>query len=253
MNPFTRYMKDSNEPQQEGSSQPVANSSAQAKGQEPAGSSTRSAGGRNILSADVEIKGKINFTNDLVVDGKIEGEIISDGSLTVGENARIRAEIRTRSVVIYGKVYGNISVSERVELKKDAELVGDIKAGTISIEAGAIFVGNSTVGTPTEKPAPLTTPAPVRKSKAAEKPSAVTSSIPAPKKKQEEKQEDVKIDPAMAAMASRSMPLQKKKVNSAPVSASQSLGGPSKVTKPISSLSSPPSSPSSRPSAPPKK
>lgn len=101
-----------------------------------------------MLSSDVEIKGHVRFTNDLVVDGKIEGEIDSDGSLTVGENARVRAEIRTRSVVIYGKVHGNIIVSDRVEIKANAELVGDIKAATLSIEAGAIFVGKSTVGAP---------------------------------------------------------------------------------------------------------
>lgn len=104
--------------------------------------------GRNVLSSDVEIKGKVKFTNDLVVDGLIEGEIYSDGSLTVGENARIKAEVHTRSVVVYGKVHGNITVTDRVELKANAELIGDIKAATISIEAGAIFVGKSTVGAP---------------------------------------------------------------------------------------------------------
>jgi len=108
--------------------------------------------GRNMLSSDVEIKGRVKFANDLVVDGKIEGEIDSDGSLTVGENARVRAEIRTRSIVIYGKVHGNIIVTDRVELKANAELVGDIKAATLSIEAGAIFVGKSTVGAPTAAP-----------------------------------------------------------------------------------------------------
>jgi len=110
--------------------------------------------GRNVLSSDVEIKGSIKFSNDLVVDGKIEGNIGSDGSLTVGENARIRAEIKTRSVIIYGKVHGNIEVIDKVELKANAELVGDIKAASLSIEPGAIFVGKSTVGTPSVKPQP---------------------------------------------------------------------------------------------------
>lgn len=115
----------------------------------PATTSTLAASnGRNVLSSDVEIKGKVKFTNDLVVDGLIEGEIFSDGSLTVGENARIKAEVHTRSVVVYGKVHGNITVTDRVELKANAELIGDIKAATISIEAGAIFVGKSTVGVP---------------------------------------------------------------------------------------------------------
>ena len=105
-----------------------------------------------MLSTDVEIKGSIKFENDLVVDGRIEGEISSDGSLTVGENARIKAEIKTRSVVIYGKVHGHIEVTDSIELKANAELVGDIKAASLSIEPGAIFVGKSTVGTPSLKP-----------------------------------------------------------------------------------------------------
>jgi cytoskeletal protein CcmA (bactofilin family) len=124
---------------------PPSSAPAQAAASRPPQGSTR-----NVLSSDVEIKGTVKFTNDLVVDGKIEGEINSDGNLTVGENARIRAEIKTGTVVIYGKVHGNITVSERVELKASAEVVGDIKAKTLSIEAGAIFVGKSTVGTPAQ-------------------------------------------------------------------------------------------------------
>ena len=108
---------------------------------------------RNVLSSDVEIKGTVKFTNDLVIDGKIEGEISSDGNLTVGENARIKAEIKTATVVVYGKVHGNLTATDRVELKASAEVVGDIKAKTLSIEAGAIFVGKSTVGTPANAPA----------------------------------------------------------------------------------------------------
>ena len=116
------------------------------------GSGATGASGRNVLSTDVEIKGTVKFSNDLVVDGKIEGNINSDGSLTVGENARIKAEIKTRSVIIYGKVHGNIEVTDTVELKANAELVGDIKAASLSIESGAIFLGKSAVGTPSVKP-----------------------------------------------------------------------------------------------------
>ena len=108
---------------------------------------------RNVLSTDVEIKGTVKFTNDLVVDGKIEGEINSDGNLTVGENARIKAEIKTATIVVYGKVHGNLTATDRIELKASAEVVGDIKTKTLSIEAGAIFVGKSTVGTPANVPA----------------------------------------------------------------------------------------------------
>jgi cytoskeletal protein CcmA (bactofilin family) len=114
---------------------------------------TSPAATRNVLSTDVEIKGTVKFTNDLVVDGKIEGEISSDGNLTVGENARLKAEIKTATVVVYGKVHGNLTATDRVELKASAEVVGDIKAKTLSIEPGAIFIGKSTVGTPTLAPA----------------------------------------------------------------------------------------------------
>ncbi len=101
---------------------------------------------KNVLANDVEIKGSIKFSHDLIIDGKIEGEVISDGSLTVGENALIKGEVKTRSVIIFGKVEGNITVHERCELKSNAILVGDISAGTLSIEEGATFMGQSSVG-----------------------------------------------------------------------------------------------------------
>lgn len=121
----------------------------------PASAAARPAAGstRNVLSTDVDIKGTVKFTNDLVVDGKIEGEIHSEGNLTVGENARIKAEIKTGTIVVYGKVHGNLTATDRIDLKASAEVVGDIKTKTLSIEAGAIFVGKSTVGTPANAPA----------------------------------------------------------------------------------------------------
>ena len=101
---------------------------------------------KNVLASDVEIKGSIKFSHDLIIDGRIEGEVHSDGALTVGENANIKGEIKTRTVVIFGKVEGNIIVQERCELKSNAILVGDISAGTLSIEEGATFDGRSSVG-----------------------------------------------------------------------------------------------------------
>jgi cytoskeletal protein CcmA (bactofilin family) len=101
---------------------------------------------KNILSSDVEIKGSLKFSNDLIIDGRIEGEVTSDGSLTVGENAVVQGEIRTKSVVLFGRVQGNITVSERCELKSSAVLEGDVVAGTLAIEEGATFMGKSSVG-----------------------------------------------------------------------------------------------------------
>lgn len=138
---------------------------------------------RNVLSSDVEIKGSVKFTNDLVVDGKIEGEISSDGNLTVGENARIKAEIKTATVIVYGKVHGNITATQSVELKAGAEVVGDIKAKTLAIEAGAIFVGRSTVGTPAQVPAqaPAQATAPAAPAQTPAKPAAPAATLELPK------------------------------------------------------------------------
>ena len=100
---------------------------------------------KNILSSDVEIKGSIKFQNELTVDGKIEGEITSTGILTVGENAEMKGEIKTKSCTVLGKVHGNITVEERCELKSHAVLYGDLKAARLVIEEGATFVGKSEV------------------------------------------------------------------------------------------------------------
>ncbi len=143
----------------------------------PAPSRPSVANTRNVLSTDVEVKGMLKFTNDLIVDGRIEGEIQSDGNLTIGENARIKAEIRTATVIVHGKVHGNITASDRVDLKAGAEIVGDIKAKILTMEAGAVFVGKSTIGastqsapsataapaTPAAAPTPATSPAPVNR------------------------------------------------------------------------------------------
>jgi cytoskeletal protein CcmA (bactofilin family) len=104
-------------------------------------------GGKDILSSDVEIKGSIKFHKELLIDGNVEGDINSDGVLTVGENAEIRGEIKTKSITVYGKVNGNITVGERCELKSKCVLQGDLKAARLIIEEGATFIGRSEVTT----------------------------------------------------------------------------------------------------------
>jgi cytoskeletal protein CcmA (bactofilin family) len=101
--------------------------------------------GKDILSSDVEIKGTIKFQKELLIDGKVEGEINSEGVLTIGENADIRGEIKTKSITVFGKVQGNITVSERCELKSKCTLQGDLKAARLVIEEGATFIGKSEV------------------------------------------------------------------------------------------------------------
>jgi cytoskeletal protein CcmA (bactofilin family) len=110
--------------------------------------------GKDVLSSDVEIKGSIKFQKELLIDGKVEGEINSDGVLTIGENADIRGEIKTKSITVFGKVHGNITVAERCELKSKCTLQGDLKAARLVIEEGATFIGKSEVtsGTIPAKP-----------------------------------------------------------------------------------------------------
>lgn len=137
--------QDEDSPAEEDKPDEKASSSSKAK----APASTRSlAGNKNILSSDVEIKGKLRFASDLIIDGRIEGEVNSEGDLTVGENARIVGDIKTRSVVVFGKIEGNITVTDRCELKQNAALHGDVAAGKLAIEEGATFMGTSTVGVP---------------------------------------------------------------------------------------------------------
>jgi cytoskeletal protein CcmA (bactofilin family) len=100
---------------------------------------------KNILASDVEILGTLKFDNELIFDGKLDGEIISEGVLTLGKNAQIKGEVKTKAVTVHGTVNGNISVSERCELKASSQLNGDLKAMRIIIEEGATFIGKSEV------------------------------------------------------------------------------------------------------------
>lgn len=108
-------------------------------------SSSAPSAGKNILASDVEITGTLKFENELIFDGKLDGEILSEGVLTLGKNAQVKGEIKTKAVTVHGTVNGNISVTERCELKASSQLTGDLKAMRIVIEEGATFIGKSEV------------------------------------------------------------------------------------------------------------
>jgi cytoskeletal protein CcmA (bactofilin family) len=97
-----------------------------------------------ILTAETEFKGTLGFSGDLQLHGKLEGSIEADnGLLTIGEAALVKAEIHGQDVVIYGKVQGNIIASGRLELRGRAQVYGDVRAGKFLIEESALFVGRS--------------------------------------------------------------------------------------------------------------
>jgi len=95
------------------------------------------------IGKSVVIKGELSGSEDLYLDGEVEGSIVLNGnSLTVGPNGRVRAHIKAREVVVHGKVDGNILNAERVELRRSAAVLGDITSQRIMIEDGAYLKGS---------------------------------------------------------------------------------------------------------------
>ncbi len=107
------------------------------------------------LTQDVEIKGSIKFDKIMRVDGKFEGEMVTnDGELIVGKTGTVKANVKVKNASIEGKLDGNIVAAEKVELKHNAQLLGDLQARTLVIEEGVVFVGQCNVnpdGTKIEK------------------------------------------------------------------------------------------------------
>lgn len=113
--------------------------------------------GKNILNSDVEIKGNLKFAGELTFEGKLEGEINTDGVLTLGDSAVINGNIAAQSVVVRGKITGNITAKEKIEIKTKAEVFGDIRATKLAIEEGVIFVGKTEVNPNKVSPTALPT------------------------------------------------------------------------------------------------
>ena len=110
---------------------------------------------KNVLAADVEIKGNLKFAGELTFEGKLEGEINSEGVLTLGETAVINGNINAQSVIVRGKVNGNIIAKEKIEIKAKSEMFGDIRAARLAIEEGVTFVGKTEVNPNKVTPLPL--------------------------------------------------------------------------------------------------
>ena len=108
-----------------------------------ASSPTTAAGG--LLSRGVSIKGTVKFTNELLIDGEVEGAIDSTGSLTIGEHASIKGEIKSKSVKVRGTVEGDIFATERCELQAGCTLQGDIEAPRLVVDENATFLGSAKV------------------------------------------------------------------------------------------------------------
>jgi cytoskeletal protein CcmA (bactofilin family) len=99
------------------------------------------------LSSGVSIKGSVKFQKELTLDCEVEGEINSQGRLTVGKQARIKGNIKTRSVIVDGTVDGNITAGERCELRAGCTVNGDIEAPRLVVDEAASFIGSAKIAT----------------------------------------------------------------------------------------------------------
>ena len=100
---------------------------------------------KNVLNSDVELKGTLRFSGELTFDGKLDGDINSEGVLNLGDNANVKGTIEVGSVVVRGKIAGNIIAKDKIELKAKTELFGDVRSSKLIIEEGVTFVGKTEV------------------------------------------------------------------------------------------------------------
>lgn len=113
---------------------------------------------QSVISSEVEIIGTIKTSGSIQIEGRVEGEILSQGDVTIGKSGSVKGNLRVNSVTLSGTVQGNIEAKDRIALKSTARLLGDIKAKRLSVEDGVTFVGKSEVN-PTGQPIKLDEPA----------------------------------------------------------------------------------------------
>jgi cytoskeletal protein CcmA (bactofilin family) len=121
-------------------------------GNEPKPQSERAHIGRSVV-----IKGELDGSEDLIIDGQVEGKIeLREHTLTIGANGRIKAQVFAKSVVVLGELVGNISAAEKVEISENGAVDGDIVAPRIAIAEGAHFRGSIDMQRKGQPPKPAT-------------------------------------------------------------------------------------------------
>ena len=129
-------------------------------------------GGAAIIGKSVVLKGQIYGREHLTIDGEVEGTVeLQEHRLTIGPNGKVVATIKAREIVVLGTVHGNVEAREKIDIRKEAKVVGDIRTARIVIEDGAYFKGSIDI-VRAEAPKPAAQPA------AAPKPQPVVSAGP---------------------------------------------------------------------------
>jgi cytoskeletal protein CcmA (bactofilin family) len=129
--------------------QPPAGAPAAYDAAARAGSSATATGEQATIGKSLVVKGELSGSESLYVDGKVEGAINLPGNrVTVGRNGQVAANIMAREIVVLGKVRGNCQASDRVDIRSEGSLTGDVVAARISIEDGAFFKGGIDIRKP---------------------------------------------------------------------------------------------------------
>ena len=98
-----------------------------------------------VLSSGVSITGDVKFGSELVIDGEVEGNITSNGKLTIGTHGTVIGDIQVGHVTIQGTVEGNVLATERCSLEAGANLQGDVEAPRLAVDENASFIGSATI------------------------------------------------------------------------------------------------------------
>jgi cytoskeletal protein CcmA (bactofilin family) len=121
---------------------------------EPIARPAVSAGDQATIGKSLVFTGEIAGAESLFIDGKVEGSInLPDNRVTVGRNGKVNASINAREIVVLGIIRGNVSASDRVDIRAEGALTGDVAAARISIEDGAFFKGGIDIRKPVPKQA----------------------------------------------------------------------------------------------------
>jgi cytoskeletal protein CcmA (bactofilin family) len=113
---------------------------------------------KNVLNSEVEIKGNLKFAGELTFEGKLDGEIQTEGTLNLGDSAIVNGNINAQTVVVRGKINGNIVAKDKIDIKAKTELFGDIRSSKLAIEEGVTFVGKTEVNPNKVAPVPVAVP-----------------------------------------------------------------------------------------------
>jgi cytoskeletal protein CcmA (bactofilin family) len=155
--------------------EPARPAAAPAQTFEPAVRAAAPAGDQATIGKGLVIKGEITGTESLYIDGKVEGSITLPGNrVTVGRNGNVTASVTAREIVVLGKIRGNVTATDRIDIRAEGSLTGDVTAARISIEDGAFFKGGIDIKKSSDaKPAATTTSGPVAVAAVSEAPKPV--------------------------------------------------------------------------------